>query len=194
MAPVGESLPNRQGEIWSRSYRCDSCLVLSVGLLAISSNSARYVDAAFEDYNAHIIWLPHKNLGRRFDDVPDPIASAASEAYACYSIRSYRASVLLARSVVEAVAKEQGLTEGSLYNKITALQSQGILKPLTAETAHEIRLLGNEMAHGDFVEDISEEDCDDVLNFMAGILSEIYQQPALLTRYRDQRLRRSTIE
>ena len=122
--------------------------------------------------------------------MPSPIGDAASEAYACYSIRSYRAAILLARSVVEAVAKNQGVTDGPLVKKIDALEEQRVISPLMKETAHEIRLVGNEMAHGDFVEAVDEEECDDVLNFMSALLDAVYQQPAKLTRFREQRERR----
>lgn len=119
--------------------------------------------------------------------MPDPIATAASEAYACYSIRSYRAAILMARAVIEAVAKQQGHSGGSLAQKIDALEEARVIKPLTRDTAHEIRYLGNQMAHGDYVNEVSEEDADDVLNFMVTLLEEVYQQPARLTRFKDRR-------
>ncbi|QWW20142.1 DUF4145 domain-containing protein [Schaalia sp. 19OD2882] len=132
-------------------------------------------------------WLPVRGLGRRFVDVPHPICDAASEAYACYSIRSYRAAILLARSVIEAVAKDKGLTSGTLSSKIDHLAEVAELPGLLVETAHEIRHLGNEMALGDFVADVTEEECDDVLAFMSSLLQYIYQMPAHLTRYREAR-------
>ncbi|WP_161924172.1 DUF4145 domain-containing protein [Actinomyces sp. 432] len=142
------------------------------------------------DSDPRIAWVPENVLGKEFPDVPSPISDAASEAYACYSIRSYRAAILLARSVVEAVAKDQGITDGSLMSKINTLQERQLISPLVTETAHEIRHMGNEMAHGDFIQEVTEEECDDVLNFMSVLLDAVYQQPAKLTRFREQRQRR----
>lgn len=134
---------------------------------------------------------PH-NPGQGFKDVPNTIADAASEAYACYSIRSYRAAILLARSVVEAAAKDQGVTKGNLATKIYTLADKRLVSPLVAQQAHEIRHIGNEMAHGDFIQNITEEECDDVLNFMSVLLDALFQQPAKLTRHQEQRQRRKT--
>ena len=194
MAPVGDSLWSADGEFWTRAYRCDSCRAASVAKtpydLGADYRHFDECDEYFEEPDADIEWLPATVLGRRFEDVPSPIGDAASEAYACYSIRSYRAAILLARSVVEAVAKNQGVTDGPLVEKIDALEAQRVISPLMKDTAHAIRVVGNEMAHGDFVAAVDEEECDDVLNFMSALLDAVYQQPAKLTRFREQRERR----
>ncbi|MEV4390207.1 hypothetical protein AB0J68_31615, partial [Micromonospora sp. NPDC049580] len=52
--------------------------------------------------------------GKEFPDVPAHIAETADEAHRCHSIKAYRAGVLLARSVIEATAKEKGITNGGL--------------------------------------------------------------------------------
>lgn len=180
------------GEFWTYSFHCDSCGAISVGKLPQHfvnrdpSDSSRAIES-FLKVDTPIEWLPVSVLGRRFDDVPSPICDAASEAYACYSIRSYRAAILLARAVVEAVAKDKGITSGSLASKINQLEQQRIVSPLTAETSHEIRFIGNDMAHGDFTKEVTEEECDDVLNFMSVLLQQVYQQTAQLSRFKDRR-------
>lgn len=194
MAPVGDSFWSADGDFWTRAYRCDSCGAASVAKtpydLGADYRHFDECDEYFEGLDADIEWLPATVLGRRFEDVPSFIGDAASEAYACYSIRSYRAAILLARSVVEAVAKDRGVTDGPLVEKIDALEAQRVISPLMKDTAHAIRVVGNEMAHGDFVAAVDEEECDDVLNFMSALLDAVYQQPAKLTRFREQRERR----
>lgn len=193
MTPNGDPIRTEDGRAWTRAYRCDNCGYQSIGVLQTTSKSGvSYASTdAFDGFYANIEWLPAHILGRRFDDVPDAIADAASEAYACYSIRSYRAAALLARGVTEAICKDQGIANGNLKAKIDELEKQRKISPLTAETAHEIRFVGNDMAHGDFVNGIGEEECDDLLNFMSSLLEEIYQRPANLTRFREQRQRRT---
>lgn len=124
--------------------------------------------------------------------MPTSINQAASEAYACYSIGSYRAAALLARTVIEAVAKDKGITSGSLVSKINQLRKADLLTANLTEAAHDIRLTGNDIAHGDLSIPISEEDCDDLLDFMSSILEEIYQRPANLARRKAQREARKT--
>lgn len=193
MTPNGDPIRTEDGRAWTRAYRCDNCGYQSIGVLHNFKIETSYYHPTegFDDFYADIEWLPPRILGRRFDDVPDEIADAASEAYACYSIRSYRAATLLARGVTEAICKDQGITNGNLKAKIDELEKQRKISPLTADTAHEIRFVGNDMAHGDFVSGIGEEECDDLLNFMSSLLEEVYQRPANLTRFREQRQRRT---
>ena len=135
-------------------------------------------------------WIPDAPLGREFEEVPEHIADAASEAYACFSIRSYRAAILMARSVLEATAKDKGVATGNLASKIDALADKGIISPQIKAEAHEIRYLGNDMAHGDFVEPINEDDADDVLGFLATFLNYVYQMPAAIRRRQEARRKR----
>lgn len=181
---------------WFGFFRCDFCGFGSIGQVVIEtqkvwrSTSWKYdqttvdrnvvdgVKQILDHPDSEVRWLPQHVLGRRFDDVPEWIADAASEAYACNSIRSYRAAILLARSVVEAVAKDKGISKGNLAEKIDALADAGHTRALIQSSAHEIRHLGNDMAHGDFVEPTTAEDADDVLDFMSVLLAEVYQLPA----------------
>lgn len=195
MAAIDRATFSVDGEFWTRAYRCDSCSAASVARIPGSLDRRQYVgeaDDAFENPYLVIDWLPATVRGRRFEDVPSPVREAASEAYECQSIHSFRAAILMARSVVEAVAKDQGVVDGSLVKKIDALAERGIISTLVKDTAHEIRHMGNEMAHGDFVQDVTEEECDDVLNFMSVLLDAVYQQPAKLTRFRAQRQARTS--
>ena len=49
-----------------------------------------------------------------FPDVPSEIAAAASEAYRGRMVaNANRAAILLARSVIEATAKDKGITKGN---------------------------------------------------------------------------------
>ena len=102
MAPVGDSLWSADGEFWTRAYRCDSCRAASVAKtrydLGADYRHFDECDDYFEEPDADIEWLPATVLGRRFEDVPSPIGDAASEAYACYSIHSYRATMEIGRA------------------------------------------------------------------------------------------------
>jgi hypothetical protein len=55
------------------------------------------------------------------------VADAAREAYRCRSVGAHRAAVLLARSVVEASAKDRGVTTGGLLAKIDKLFELGLI-------------------------------------------------------------------
>lgn len=133
-------------------------------------------------------WHPKTVSGRTYPDIPEHIAPAASEAFKCYSIGAYRGAVMLARAVIEASAKDKGVTKGTLFSKIDELVAQGHVRKMMAEAAHEVRMAGNDMAHGDFAtEAITEEDADEILGFMEDFLREMFEIPTRVKRRKERR-------
>lgn len=160
-------------------FTCDECGVVSVGETVLSdSTSVGTAKSLMDRPNTDLVWHPANALGKDFPDVPAHIAAAASEAHTCHSVNAYRAAILMARAVVEATAKDKGVVTGTLAAKIAKLEKDGFVRALVRETADEIRFLGNDMAHGDFVTDVDEVDSADVLAFMDEVLEEVYQAPA----------------
>lgn len=172
---------------------CDECKSPSIavhsGTLTMSTSGAGHLMSTDK---APVMWIPARAEGKEFPHVPEAIAAAADEAHRCQSIGAHRAAALLARSVVEATAKERGVTVRDLKPKIDKMHEDGLLSEHLRDTAHEIRFIGNEMAHGDFVsgESIPEDEAEDVLHFMDEMLNTIYQAPARLDEYRRSRSER----
>ena len=92
---MGDSYQTDKDSIWAAFFKCDYCGYPNIALMAA------YVDDGFDRFDANsvfskndgsqpFVWLPDEPLGKEFEDVPQHIADAASEAYACFSIRSYR--------------------------------------------------------------------------------------------------------
>jgi len=122
--------------------------------------------------------MPMAAEGKDFPDVPGEIASMADEAHRCASIGAYRAAIMSARAVVEATCKEHGIVDGTLYTKIEKLHAAGKIGPLVKDEVTEIRLMGNDMAHGDLGEAPTGDDAGECLAYMAELLEEVYQRPA----------------
>lgn len=177
-------------ETWAvfGTFACDECRWHSI---AVSIIKSRYSLSAQEmvdqlNENAHH-WEPAHGSSKTYDDVPSHISAPASEAHACHSINAYRAATLMARSVIEATAKEKGVTTGTLFQKIDALAAQGLLRAVVQDAAHEVRLFGNDMAHGDFEQDVTAEESAEVLGLMAEVLDEVFQSPTRLARRKANR-------
>ncbi|MGR6973001.1 DUF4145 domain-containing protein [Streptomyces cynarae] len=165
--------------------RCDHCGQLS---LAIRAGSA--ADPHSELRLVHKEeWLPTFVAGRSFEDVPPEIGSIADEAHKCASIGAYRGAVVLARAVVEATAKEKGISANGISNKIDKLYEQNLIREHVKEAAHEVRFGGNSVAHGD-LDDLTKEETDEILGLMREILEEVFQSPARVQRQRQKRLAR----
>jgi hypothetical protein len=127
-------------------------------------------------------WSPSPAERREFPDVPEPIASVATEAWLSFSVGAHRGALVLARVVLEASAKREGATVGNLVAKIKKLADDGRIRPHIVDTAHELRLSGNEIAHGDLHVDYPAEDAELVLTLMEEVLVELYQSPARVER------------
>ncbi|MFD0885738.1 DUF4145 domain-containing protein [Streptosporangium algeriense] len=124
----------------------------------------------------------------RYPDVPDSIADLAREAHACLAAGATRAAALMARSTVESVAKDKGITNGNLMQKIDQLHASGHISQLIAEAAHEIRFAGNEAAHGPLdMDPTSQEDAEAVTRLMDKILERVYHEPAEIEYIRMKR-------
>ena len=93
----------------------------------------------------------------------------------------------MARAVIEATAKEKGITAATFTPRSSA-SANGHISEAMKEAAHEIRFAGNEVAHGDLVEEpISVEDATEVVELMDAILERVYQEPAKVARVRASR-------
>lgn len=175
-------------------FSCIHCKRISVGVsVDFSTPSSPGMGPMAESWwarrNDQIEWTPASVVGKVFPDVPDHIASAADEAYKCHSIGAYRAAIMLSRAVVEATAKDHGIKTGNLADKIDAMEAKRIVRDYTKDEAHELRHLGNDMAHGDMVEPTESIDSEAVLVVMSSILEEVYAGPARVAAMKARRTR-----
>jgi|SRR5665647_860242 len=148
MTPFGKQVK----VIWSRfggdrratiqaPFTCDNC-----GLLSIASGESTSDPNDYNDNDSRWgwsertgAWIPKIGVGREYPDVPKHIGAAASEAHECQSIGAHRAAVMLARAVIEATAKDKGITKGTLFDKIEKMHEHGLVSELVRDQAHEVR-------------------------------------------------------
>jgi len=172
---------------------CDNCGRASLGVSEQPSSEGNSYTLHFENTrDESFTWYPSKGSSPEFPDVPAHIAAAAKEAHAAKSINALMAGILMARTVVEATAKEKQIETGRLWAKIDALASAGHIRESTREAAHEIRHFGNDMAHGDIIEQPTTEDAQEVLELMDEVLNEVFQGPARTARIKAKRVSRTS--
>ncbi|MFS2087737.1 DUF4145 domain-containing protein [Paenarthrobacter nicotinovorans] len=180
------------------TFKCDSCLRLNIGTLYGQDRPTTPGDIGqtrnFWDRYLPTEWAPSFVKGQRYPDVPDHVARPASEAHKCRSINALMSSILMARAVIESVAKDHGITSGTLFRKIDGMHEAGLIDAFAKETAHTIRVFGNDMAHGDFTVDVDAADADGVLTFLDYILHGVYQSKAQLQRLKDSAAARAAAQ
>jgi hypothetical protein len=182
------------GVMLGAAFTCDECGAMSIGHRHMESALGGDVGQFLDGRGRVEAWLPVHGAGREFPDVPDHISQAATEAFRCHSIGAFRASGSLARAVIEATAKEKGLTMNGIASKIDAMAQNGLIRPHIQEAAHEVRQLGNDMAHGDFIDPVTLEEATLALELMAEVLDEVFQSPARVARARAAREARRSSE
>lgn len=175
------------------TFACDYCQHHLLAFIDTASSNLDRVnlDDWLTSVEDHLTWLPSRGeQPPLFEDVPEHIAGAAREAYRCRSIGAHRAAVLLARSAIEATAKRKGFKDGGLNTKIDKMFEVSLIREHIRDGAHEVRHLGNDMAHGDFVEPVEPEDSELLLTLMSEVLDEVFQGPARVEKARAARLAR----
>lgn len=163
---------------------CDACHRFNVAKgsasrrrsSAIQSGSIIFGDSAVAEAEAMTVstWSPPAM--RPVDDefLPASVAGFFREAHDAFSIGAHRAVLLLVRSVIEATAKDRGITEGSLVAKINQLHTDEHIRRGTKDMAHALRILGNDMAHGDIDDVPTQEDAGDALTIARFVLDDVY--------------------
>ena len=174
-------------QVVAAAYRCGVCHVISVGIAAapiqfVGATLRNWVDGDGNLSDTDFTWRPSASDTKDYPDVPIHIAGAATEAFECHSDGHYRASILLARSVIEATAKDKNITTGNLKSKIEEMAKRQLIRPHIKAVADGIRDYGNEMAHGDFADPVAGADSELIIELMGEILEEVYQSPARLAR------------
>jgi len=180
-------------ETWTAPFRCAHCACINIGTVPIREDFDGYVrpetaQEVMAASDASLSWTPARHSAPSYQYVPEAIANVAEEAHICHSVKAYRAAVILARAVIEATAKDKGIAEiKPLEWKIQKLREQDIVRDYVEEAAHEIRHLGNDMAHGDFGHSIQQHDSLEILEFTEIVLTEVYEGPGRARARREAR-------
>ncbi|MFF6903496.1 DUF4145 domain-containing protein [Streptomyces hydrogenans] len=199
MAPFGQPyrLPLNIGPYaYTGAYVCSNELCKRLSIATVYRQTQYSNPNGEMPVDRNLSWEPAMIRRPEFPDVPEQIAATASEAHASLSVQAYRGAVALARAVVEATAKHHGITSGNLMSKIDRMHSDGLIREITREVAHEIRHGGNEIAHGDLADEpMPIEDAEAIVEFMDAVLQEVFQGPAQmkdLQRRRQEREERNS--
>ena len=123
------------------------------------------------------------------EEVHQRIKDDYREACAVLSV-SAKASAALSRRVLEAILNEQGFQQGTLYNKIETVLSEGNLADSTRDALHALRKFGNFSAHPpahhmpDHIIDVESGEAESCLIVIEYLISYYYVRPNIATQGR----------
>ncbi|HSX28322.1 MAG TPA: DUF4145 domain-containing protein [Candidatus Saccharimonadales bacterium] len=110
------------------------------------------------------------------------------QAHSNLNNNNYDATALMARSALQAITRDKQATGNNLYEEIESLAASGVLSPTIREWSHEIRLLGNPVAHPHpDDEETRPEDAEDIVKFLDFLLEYLYDLPKQIEDYRTRR-------
>jgi hypothetical protein len=96
-------------------------------------------------------------------------------------------ALMLAASAIDAMLKDKGHSEGSLYARIGKAREAGLLTAEMEAWAHEIRLSANEPRHADDqFEGATPEDAEQILAFAKALGEYLYVLPARVKRWQEK--------
>lgn len=92
-------------------------------------------------------------------------------------------SVMLCASSVDAMLKDKGLTNGSLYSRIQLANEQGLLTDAMATWAHQVRLDANDQRHSDTEAALpTVEDAKQAIEFTQTLAEFLFVLPSKVSR------------
>lgn len=172
-----------KNDVYGAPFKCNHCGAVNIGHAILSRDDHRDPYDVLSNGRVNLHWLPKGSSAPTFGDTPANISAPAREAYRALDHSAYRAAILMARAVLEAICKDHGITSGRLVQKIDAMKEADHITKSLQGAAHAVRILGNDMAHGDFVKtDPTKEQAKQVLAIMRQFIEQLYEQPAQTRR------------
>jgi hypothetical protein len=156
-------------------YLCSSCGGLAAAATLVPTMQA---NAGIVQPAVWIVPAPDTQLSK---DIPASATRYLNQARETLSSPS--ASVLMSAAAVDALLKERGYRDGSLYSRIEKAQGDHLLTAHMAQWAHDVRLDANDERHAD--EDSSAKTADDAnrcLQFSETLADLLFVLPARVKR------------
>jgi DNA-directed RNA polymerase subunit RPC12/RpoP len=99
------------------------------------------------------------------------------------SLSQPAASIMVCASAVDAMLKDKGLKDGTLFHRIDRAASEHLITPDIAKWAHQVRLDANDQRHADEAAPFStQQDAHRTLLFALALADVLYVIPARVTR------------
>ena len=169
-------LPNNFQKVVSAT-QCESCkgFVLVIGNRQ-SPNHHCQLESVYP------LGKPNDTVATEVQQAAKSVAEDFAEALRCQWVKAYKACVVMCACAVQGSAIALGAKKKTLTDQIDELFSQGKITEALKDFAHEIRVTRNIGAHPDKdgLEDVTEQDANDIVEFTREYLHHVYVMPAKL--------------
>lgn len=115
------------------------------------------------------------------DSLPDKAKSFLEQAY--NTLHAPAGCIMLCASSIDAMLKEKGYTDGSLYNRINEAADDHLITEEMKTWAHEVRIDANDQRHADDDAGLPEvEDAEKTIEFAKALAEYLFVLPSKVTR------------
>lgn len=119
------------------------------------------------------------------DSIPDK--ARVFLAQALETLHAPAASIMVSASAIDAMLKDKGYKQGSLYARIGKAAEDHLLTPGMADWAHVVRLEANDQRHADeYAVDPTVEDAQRIVKFAMAVGEFLYVLPARVQKEIDE--------
>lgn len=121
--------------------------------------------------------------------IPEAVRDDYAEALRCSHSRAFKATVVLCRRVVQAVAVDKGAQGGKLGEQIESMRQKGLITASLHHAATEVRHFGNFGAHprDDGLDEVTWDDAQAVIKLTFAFLEDLYIRPQQTARLMQKR-------
>lgn len=127
------------------------------------------------------------------DAVPKNIQEAFKEAAVCFRAKAFTASAIMCRKTLEGLCDAHGAKAGNLAKSLAKLRDEGIIEARLFEWAEELRVSGNEAAHG-VDSKVSRQDCEDILEFTEALAQYVFTYRDKFQQFKQRRAKSAISE
>lgn len=167
-------------EYWYFSARCSHCRHLTL----FTGKTTDISDGKKQPNILHIIRSYPENE-QASTELPERAIKFLQQALE--SRHAPDGALMLAASSIDAMLKEKGYRDGSLFNRIEKAAEDHLLTEDMKAWAHEIRLGANEPRHADEdFEGATSEDADQILAFARALGEYLFVLPARVSRWKEK--------
>lgn len=134
-------------------------------------------EAYGEEWSA-VYPIPHKPVAK---EIPEPINGEFEEAHLCFALGAYRGCLLVCRTALIAMQREQRVSN------LKELKDKGAISEGLYKQADEVRLWANMIGHEDVPEAVTKEDSEQLLTYLEALLNAVYVEPKRLAKLAQKR-------
>lgn len=182
--------PNGTKIIFFDTYKCGNCGGF-VMVLWSSSEPPNKLHPTRGLHDFKVLPWPLR-IGDGSDNWPKVAARYWKQAHKNLISGNNDAVAIMARSALQAITRQQKAKGSNLYEEIEDLSKKGLIPKIIKEWSHEVRLLGNPVAHPEMDEVAEDEptdpkDAEDIVEFLDYLLEYLYDLPAQIDSYRNRK-------